>query len=514
MHIMRNDTLMLSNTGASYFVRRMGAATIVFGVIIGTQSAVNANARPLTVGDYTGDHKTDITVFRPQPSLTAWYWLDSATGYGYGTYWGDVGDIPVSGDFSAVNAPDGISDLMVFRPSNNVWYWVDSVTGYGWSQSWGVEGDIPAVGDFDGDGASDITVWRPFPLYGWPAGTWYIINSHDWSVTAAQWGQAGDIPVPCDYDGDGKSDIAVYRPSNGTFYISRSLGGTTTTVLTPGAIPVPGNYDGDNRCDAATWWPYNGSWVYKSSYTGSLVGTTQGLNGDIPVPGDYDGDGRTDRVLWRPSTGNFFGYLSSTGGPINTYWGSGGPNNGGIGSDVPLPNYPGATGMIADVLVPQEQSLWCWAATSQMTAAYYGVGLSQCQLANVRSGRSDCCTNPASASDMTKCNVTGGWQDPLTSANFTFTDTGYHSGVVLTFAQLQTELNANRPVPFAWDWTVGGGHAMVAIKTWVPSPGAQWVSINSPLPVNVGDQVDMTYGYWLSASDHTFQQASYNVILH
>ncbi len=81
----------------------------------------------------------------------------------------------------------------------------------------GIAGDKPVVGDFDGDLRSDFAVYRP------SEGIWYIQKSHE-GISIVRWGLADDIPVPADYDGDGRTDIAVYRPSDGVWYQLRSTG--------------------------------------------------------------------------------------------------------------------------------------------------------------------------------------------------------------------------------------------------------------------------------------------------
>jgi hypothetical protein len=143
---------------------------------------------------------------------------------------------------------------------------------------------------FSGNNEADIAVYRPSNGY------WYIRNG-----PYIRWGiQAGDIPVPGDYNGDGTTDIAVYRNSNGYWYI-KGVGNYQWGIRT-GDIPVPGDYNKDGKTDIAVYRPSNGYWYIKG------VGNYQwGIQpGDTPVPGDYNGDNQTDIAVYRPSNGYWY----------------------------------------------------------------------------------------------------------------------------------------------------------------------------------------------------------------
>jgi len=195
---------------------------------------------------------------------------------------------------------DGRTDLSVFRPSTGDWQIESSSGGTQSTIHFGVSGDLIVAGDYDGDNWSDVAVFRP------SNGFWYMQRSTG-GFAAAQFGLAGDVPVPADYDADGRTDIAVWRPSSGSWYIQQSTLGFKAQQWGAAADkPVTGDFEGDGKADLAVWRPSNGFWYILQSSSSIPIYESFGLNGDLPLSSDFDGNGVSDFAVYRPSTGFWY----------------------------------------------------------------------------------------------------------------------------------------------------------------------------------------------------------------
>jgi len=255
---------------------------------------------------------------------------------------------------------DGKTDLSIFRPSDGNWWLQQSTAGFG-VVHWGVSTDSPTPGDFDGDGKTDFAIFRPDANPANP--DFFILNSNGFTVKGVSWGLAGDIPVIADYDGDQKSDVAVYRPSDNTFYILNSGGGATFKQYgIAGDVPVAGDFIGDAKADITlfrpstnTWWIFNGS--------GDTV-VTFGVAGDVLVPADYNGDNKDDIAVFRPSTGQWI-YLPSGGGSaVFANWG--------VPGDIPVPGDYDGDGK-DDFAIYRNGTWWLLRSTSGTATANFGL---------------------------------------------------------------------------------------------------------------------------------------------
>ena len=163
--------------------------------------------------------------------------------------------------------------------------------------------------DFDGDRKTDIGIFRPVD------GTWWINRSSNGSTYAAGFGQSTDRIAPADFTGDGKTDIAFWRPSDGYWFVLRSEDSSFFAFPfgATGDIPAPADYDNDGRADAAVFRPSTGTWYIQRSGDGGTTILQFGTNGDQPVVADYDDDGRADIAIFRPSNGQWWLNRSTAG---------------------------------------------------------------------------------------------------------------------------------------------------------------------------------------------------------
>ena len=255
---------------------------------------------------------------------------------------------------------DGRSDISVFRPADTNWYLDRSVEGFAAVQ-FGQSTDKIVPADFDGDGKTDISVYRN--------GTWYWLSSADGGSNSAMFGLAGDIPMAADYDGDGIADLSVFRPSDGTWYRQNSSNGQFVALQfgRSGDVPMLGDHDRDGMTDIAVFRPEDGYWYVHRSSDDQVQADAFGANGDIPVNGDFNGDGRADLAVFRPADSTWY-IARPTGVPAQNF----DAIEFGISTDIPAPADYDGDGK-TDIAVYRGGTWYLLQSTGGFTATQFGL---------------------------------------------------------------------------------------------------------------------------------------------
>jgi cytochrome c peroxidase len=231
--------------------------------------------------------------------------------------------------FSSYSVPIPNNPALIGQTFFGRWYITDAGAANGFSVSqafrFTVFSNNPTVvnrspADFDGDGRTDVSVFRA------SSGHWYISQSSDNAFRAEAFGLTDDRITPGDFDGDGKADVAVWRPSSGFWYWIDSSSATFrySSFGQDGDVPTPADYDGDGKMDVAVYRPSNNVFFVLRSSDGSFQFQQWGTAGDLPVMGDYDSDGKNDYTVYRSSTGTFYYLRSSDGTLRGVQWGTNG----------------------------------------------------------------------------------------------------------------------------------------------------------------------------------------------
>ncbi len=240
-------------------------------------TADGAPANPWSQWIIDGQYGEHIDVF-----------TNSASGGNIGLYYHN-GSSRAMADFDG----DGRSDVGIYRPSTGTWY-VDLSTGGSLVQQYGAANlDLPVPGDWLNNGTSQVAVYRP------NTATWYTpINP---GGLAYGWGNV-DRPIPGRYQSGAGTQYAVFRPTNADWYTPNTPNGQAYGWAGVD-VPIPGDYTGGGMAQISVFRPLTDQWFTPATPAGEYFGWA---NVDVPVPADYLGLGYLQYGVFRPITGQWF----------------------------------------------------------------------------------------------------------------------------------------------------------------------------------------------------------------
>lgn len=220
---------------------------------------------------------------------------------------------------------DGRTDIRVLRSSNSTFYVLNSLdNSVSAVQASAVSTANSTSDDYDGDGRGDFVT---FVAEG-TTRVWIIAQSGTNTIRIVRWGStaAADQIVPADYDGDGRTDVAIYRRTEGIWYIVRSSDGQTQAQQfgsAPNDIGMVGDFDKDGKndltvlrgtADGVAWFSLRSSsnTLQTVIWGGAATPASDTVFPTTPI--DIDGDGINDQMVSRDSNGS-----TTTGGTITYY---------------------------------------------------------------------------------------------------------------------------------------------------------------------------------------------------
>ncbi len=170
---------------------------------------------------------------------------------------------------------------------------------------------------------------------------------------------------------------------------------------------------------------------------------------------------------------------------------------------------PEVIGSVPNTLRPQETNNWCWAAVTQMLAQHVGISVKQCDLANHRFGKTNCCDEqnpPADCPKTNDCN-TPGWLE-LDYAGVKFNE----SATALSWNSLTKQLYCSKkPMGYAYGTSGVVGHVVV-IKGYITVSGVKYVILNDPWSPCAGSERLITYDEYVDpAGTSTHWNTWYNI---